>query len=112
MRKRPSPLRVTVARDGEQAIQILEDHQFKPDLIILDLNIPKVLGIDVLARCRPTAPVVVFTSSSNPAEKEKAEALGVLDFVQKPIDFEEFSKVVRHMVKQSVAPGANGATAE
>ena len=50
------PIRISVARDGEQAIQILEDREFKPDLIILDLNIPKVPGLAVLERCKPTAP--------------------------------------------------------
>ena len=104
-------VKITVAPDGQQAIHILEVPQFHPDLIILDLNIPKVGGIEILARCKPTAPVVVFTSSSNPAEKQRAEKLGVREFVQKPIDFGEFSTVVQHMVKHWVHPEASG-TAE
>lgn len=105
-------VRVTVARDGEQAIRILSDREFKPDLMILDLNIPKVPGIAVLERCKPTAPVVVFTSSSNPAEMQRAKELGVKEFARKPIDFDEFSQVVMRMVQHWVEPGVNGAAAE
>lgn len=106
------PVRVNVARDGEQAIRIQSDREFKPDLIILDLNIPKVPGIAVLGQCKPAAPVVVFTSSSNPAEMQRAKELGVREFVQKPIDFGEFSRVIIRMVQHWVEPEANGAVAE
>jgi DNA-binding NarL/FixJ family response regulator len=78
--------------DAVQALQMLGDPAFKPDLIILDLNIPKVPGIAVLAPCKPPAPVVVFSSSSNPTEIQRAKQLGVREFVHKPIDFEEFER--------------------
>jgi CheY-like chemotaxis protein len=105
------PIRISVARDGEQAIQILEDPEFKPDLIILDLNIPKVPGLAVLERCKPTAPVVVFTSSSNPTERQRAKKLGASEFVQKPYDLDEFANVVMRMIEEWAKP-ANGAAAE
>jgi two-component system response regulator len=101
--------KVSVARDGEQAIRILADPAFNADLIILDLNIPKVPGIAVLAHCKPAAPIVVFSSSSNPAEIQRAKELGVREFVRKPIDFEEFSNVVTRMVREWIEPAANGA---
>ena len=91
---------IHVAMDGEQALRMLCDADVKTDLIILDLNIPKIPGIALLAQCEPSAPVVVFSSSSNPAEIERAKELGVREFVQKPIDFEEFEKVVRRMVER------------
>jgi len=62
----PLPIRVRVALDGEQAIQILAETRLKPQLVILNLNLPKVFGLLVLEPTRPDAPVVVFTSSSNP----------------------------------------------
>lgn len=105
----PLPVKFSVALDGEQAIRMLADPGFKPDLIFLDLNIPRVPGIAVLAQCKPTAPVVVFSSSSNPAEIQRAKELGVREFVQKPIDFKEFSKVVMRMVQEWVEPGVSGA---
>src|SRR6202521_5878432 len=66
-----SPVRLHVAMDAEQALQILAEPQFKPDLIILDLNIPKIPGLALLAKCKPAAPVVVFSSCTNPAEVKK-----------------------------------------
>jgi DNA-binding NarL/FixJ family response regulator len=90
---------IRVAMDGEQAVGMLRDPDFKPDLVILDLNIPKIPGIAVLSQCTPSAPVVVFSSSSNPTEIERAKELGVLEFFQKPIDFDEFERVVRSMIQ-------------
>jgi len=90
---------IRVATDGEQAVRMLCDSDFKPDLLIRDLNIPKIPGIAVLSQCKPSAPVVVFSSSSNPAEIERAKELGVLEFFQKPIDFDEFERVVRSMIQ-------------
>jgi len=94
--------------DGEQALRMLCDTDLKPDLIILDLNIPKVPGIAILAQCKPSAPIVVFSSSSNPVEIQRAKELGVQEFVHKPIDFEEFETVVRKMIENWAAPGING----
>ena len=105
-----APIKVRVARDGEQALQILANPEFKPDLIILDLNIPKGPGLDLLARCKPTRPVVVFSSTSNPTEIQRALELGVREFVHKPVDFEEFAKVVRKMIRDWANPEINSAT--
>ena len=99
---------IRVAMDGEQAVRMLCDSDFEPDLVILDLNIPRIPGIAVLAQCKPSAPVIVFSSSSNPAEIERAKELGVREFVQKPIDFEEFERVVKRMVEDWAQSAANG----
>ena len=87
--------------DGEQALQVLadSDSDFKPTLIILDLNIPKIPGLVLLTRSKPSAPVVVFSSSSNPSEVHQALELGVREFVQKPYDFQEFANVVTKMIQ-------------
>jgi CheY-like chemotaxis protein len=103
-----SSINIRVAMDGEQALRMLCDTDLKPDLIILDLNIPKVPGIAILAQCKPSAPIVVFSSSSNPVEIQRAKELGVQEFVHKPIDFEEFETVVRKMIENWAAPGING----
>ena len=78
---------------------MLADSEFKPALIILDLNIPKVVGLDLLARSKPMAPVVVFSSSSNPTEVQEAMELGVREYEQKPSDFQEFEKAVMKMIQ-------------
>jgi len=104
------PIKVSVARDGEQALRLLADPEFNPALIILDLNIPKIPGIALLARCKPAAPVVVFSSSSNPTEIRRAMELGVREFVQKPNNLDEFAKVVRKMIRDWANPEINSAT--
>ena len=101
------PVRLRVAMDGEQALQVLADPDFKPDLIILDLNIPKVPGLALLERCKPHAPVVVFSALSKPTEIQKAMELGVREFVQKPNDFQEFGRAVLKMVQDWVCPGSD-----
>jgi CheY-like chemotaxis protein len=86
---------------------MLADAQFKPNLIILDLNIPKVSGLGLLERGDMTGiPVVVFTSSSNPTEKERCLALGVREVVLKPMDLGEFSETVCRIVRTWAIPEA------
>ena len=62
--------------------------------------------IAVLAQCKPPAPVVVFRSSSNSTEIQRARELGVREFVHKPIDLEEFEKVVMGMIEGWANPEA------
>jgi len=92
------PVSLHVAVDGEQAVELLTDH-FHPDLIILDLNIPKLSGLSVLERCHPDVPVVVFTSSSRPHDHLRAMDLGAKDFVQKPTNIDEYMEQVRAIIR-------------
>jgi two-component system response regulator len=62
----------------------------KPKLILLDLKMPKVSGLEVLEK----TPVVVLTSSKEHPDVEKAYLLGANSYIVKPVDFESFSKVV------------------
>jgi DNA-binding NarL/FixJ family response regulator len=107
--KSSTPVRLHVAMDGEQALQMLADAQFKPDLIILDLNLPKIPGLALLEKCKPSAPVVVFSSSANPAEVKEAMDLGVRGFVRKPSDLEEFAKAIIKMILDWGTPKSSGA---
>jgi CheY-like chemotaxis protein len=93
------PVRVHVARDGAQALFMLAEGQFQPDLILLDLNLPRMSGSWFLARSKPKAPVVVFSSSSNPADIRDSRELGAKEFVQKPSDLQEYSERVARIVK-------------
>ncbi|HTA68474.1 MAG TPA: response regulator [Bryobacteraceae bacterium] len=95
------PVRIHVARDGEQALQMLDDPQFSPGLIILDLNIPRIPGSAVLERYHSTkTPIVIFSSSWNEAEISRAMELGAREFAQKPTDLQAFSDVVCGMVEK------------
>ena len=87
------PVQLYVVSDGERALQFLRkdgpyEHAPMPDLILLDLNIPRVHGHDVLAALRHLGlhhiPVVILSSSSEDADIRKAYALCANAYVEKP----------------------------
>jgi CheY-like chemotaxis protein len=93
---------LAVIRDGEEALKYLgrleSQEESTPDLLVLDLNLPRHDGIEVLTTCRESpclrsVPVLVLTSSDSPKERERAEGLGVSAFVRKPITLDEFMAV-------------------
>src|ERR1700731_1170079 len=95
----PVPVTLHIALDGEHAVLMLTNPPVQPNLIILDLNIPKITGTALLERWRVGAiPVVVFSSSANPTEKKRSLALGAREFVSKPMDLDEFSETVCRIV--------------
>ncbi len=99
----PIPVKLTIARDGEQALTILSEAAYDPDLIILDLNLPKISGHTVLERYQgqtKKAPVVVFSSSWNDADLDRAFALGVREYVLKPNDLDTFKTAVCRMIQK------------
>ena len=99
------PINVQVAMDGERALQILTDGKFLPDLMILDLNIPKVHGFDVLRRSNVAEmPVIVFSSSENTDDIIRAFELGAREFVHKPSGLNEFRQQVTQIVRNWAPP--------
>lgn len=92
---------IVVARDGEQAIQQIEmwdKGSAVPILILLDLKLPKIDGLEVLRifKTHPvykTIPVVVLTSSSDDMDIEKAYNFGVNSYIVKPVNFNKFMEV-------------------
>lgn len=81
IRELPFPINVRVGADGEQALKMFVDGNIRPDLVILDLNIPKVHGFDVLKRCHmPETQIIVFSSSSNPEDMRRSFELGAHEF--------------------------------
>lgn len=103
----PFPVKLLVAKDGEQALQMLSSPEFQPQLIILDLNMPRVDGQGVLQQYRQqNIPIVIFSSSQNKVEVQKALELGAREYVQKPIGFEPYADAVRGMVSRWIAPPA------
>ena len=85
------PVIVYRVSNGKQAMEYLYSHQH-PDLVFLDVNRPKVTGWEVLRAMRADEslrpiPVVIFTTSSRPADIEQAHALGAQHFIRKPSTF-------------------------
>jgi len=101
---------ITVARDGVEALDYLfgtgvytgRDTSVLPRLIMLDLKLPKMDGLQVLKRVRADArtkhlPVVVFTSSSEQKDMINSYDMGANSYVRKPVDFEQFSAAIRQL---------------
>jgi len=99
------PLKLSVAKDGEQALKMLNSADFHPQLVILDLNMPRVDGQTVLQEYQPSQiPVVIFSSSQNKAEVQRALSLGAREYVQKPLGFEPYAEAVRGIINRWAAP--------
>jgi CheY-like chemotaxis protein len=91
-----------VARDGDEAIKLLEEIDSKllpcPDLVVLDLNLPRRSGFDVLERIRSThrcdgVPVAVLSSSDAPTDKQRAQRLGASRYFKKPSNLTDFMSI-------------------
>jgi len=97
----PAPVHLRIARDGEQALQILGEPGFKPDLIILDSNLPRISGYAVLASyLTRQSPVVVFSASQNEGDVGRVLSLGAKDFVRKPLNLGDYTTAIGEMVQK------------
>jgi len=97
----PIQINLTVARDGEQALSILSEPDYKPALIILDLNIPKLPGHTLLQRYdAKKTPIVVFSAYWNDVDIDRAFALGVREYVHKPMELDAFKQAVCIMAQK------------
>ena len=101
---------VVVARDGAEALDWLfgtgahEDRDLSelPTVVLLDLKLPKVDGFEVLKRVRADErtkflPVVILTSSKEEKDRLNGYELGANSYVQKPVDFSQFSEAVKEL---------------
>ena len=97
----PVPVNLHVALDGHQALLMLSNPHFHPDLIVLDLNIPKIPGTALLELLKdnPT-PVVVLSSSMNPRARELCLASGAREFVSKPVELEDLQEAVGRIIER------------
>ena len=92
-----------VALDGEQALQRVEDDI--PDVMVLDLKMPGIDGLEVLRRVRkayPQIPVVILTGHGSEKDEAEARRLGAFDYLQKPVDIEKLVKILRKAYKSKV----------
>ena len=86
---------VTEARNGEEALHLLEEKSSLPNLILLDLNMPKVNGIEFLEKLKNNErfrhiPVVVLTTSSNYKDLKQCYQIGISGYILKPLKYEEY----------------------
>lgn len=94
---------VKVARDGEEALGMLfGEDAVRPQLVLLDLKLPKVEGLEVLRRIREDdttrmLPVVVLTSSDEERDVVRSYKLGVNSYIRKPVNFTDFAEATRQL---------------
>jgi len=101
---------VVVVEDGTEALNYLfgtgkyldRDTTVQPQVILLDLNLPKMGGLEVLRRLRSDErtnllPVVVLTTSTEDKDRIESYKLGTNSYVRKPVDFNQFSQAVQQL---------------
>ena len=101
---------IVVARDGQEALDWLfcagvhegRDPKDAPTVVLLDLKLPKIDGLEVLQRVRADErtkllPVVIITSSNEERDRLAGYELGANSYVQKPVEFEGFTEAVRQL---------------
>lgn len=101
---------VTVVRDGAEALDFLfatgahagRETSILPQVVLLDLKLPKIDGLEVLRRVRADhrtklLPVVILTSSDEEQDRIRGYALGANSYVRKPVDFTQFAEAVRQL---------------
>ena len=104
---------ITLARDGAEALALLlpagEGPIDLPRIVLLDLKLPKVQGLEVLARIRSDSRtrdlrVIVVTSSDEEADIQESERLGADDYIRKSVDFWEFCETIQQSWAGWMAP--------
>jgi len=98
--------RVVVANDGEEALRIAE--QQRPDIVVLDILMPDMTGLEVMRRLRERTqvPVILLTGKDHDEDKVRGLELGADDYLVKPFNPDELSARVRAVLRRAVAPGS------
>jgi DNA-binding NtrC family response regulator len=92
-----------VALDGEQALQMVEGDI--PDVMVLDLKMPGIDGMEVLRRVRqayPQVQVVILTGHGSEKDEAEATRLGAFAYLQKPVDIEKLVRTLKNAYKKKV----------
>jgi DNA-binding response OmpR family regulator len=102
-----------VALNGEQGLQRVKYNT--PDVMVLDLRMPGIDGLEVLRRVRKSHPqirVIILTGHGSERDREVAERIGAFDYLQKPVDIQVLVEVLNRAWKSRLENGASLETAE
>lgn len=103
-KKQNIPHRLKIARDGVEALTVLRDQEQKPQVILLDINMPRMNGLEFLRELRAdpslrSITVFVMSTSSNPSDKSTAYQFNVAGYIVKPLTIDEFSNSFARLVR-------------
>jgi DNA-binding response OmpR family regulator len=115
IRASPISADVVIACDGEEAVRLMTGEGSKAHVIVLDLNLPKFDGFDILEFfcTQGGPPVVIFTSSTSERDRARALALGARDYVVKPFKSDTFIAAVQSILQRwTEAQAAAASSAE
>lgn len=96
------PVQLETANSGQQALKILEDFEFVPDMILLDIRMPMMSGFEVLQKMKGreelrNLSIVMFSTSGDSKDRSEARALGAHAYCVKPGTLEELGKLVEKL---------------
>ena len=99
------PAELQTFSDGDSAVAFLKlETTSPPDLLLVDLNLPKVSGQSVIMAARSSerhahVPVIVLTTSRSPRDRQEAERAGATAVINKPNDYDEFCRAIRELIQ-------------
>lgn len=94
---------ITEANNGEEALDILKKKEILPDIILLDLNMPKINGIEFLGVLKNDdtlkyIPTIILTTSNNQKDLLSCYEIGVAGYVLKPLKYEDYVSKIEHLL--------------
>jgi CheY-like chemotaxis protein len=96
--------KIIEANNGEEALSILKDKEIIPDIIILDLNMPKINGIEFLQILKADdylkyIPAIILTTSNNHKDVLECYKIGIAGYVLKPLKYDDYVERIRKMLE-------------
>ncbi|MBT8234576.1 MAG: response regulator [Bacteroidia bacterium] len=95
---------IKIAQNGEEALELLQDPHALPDLILLDLNMPRMNGIEFLSRIKNNEaqkylPTVILTTSMNREDLLECYRIGIAGYVIKPLKYEDYETKLQRVLE-------------
>jgi CheY-like chemotaxis protein len=92
--------KITEARSADEAFNILAQKEYFPDIILLDLNMPKVSGIEFLSILKKNSdlkhiPTIILTTSNNQKDLKKCYDIGISGYIIKPLKYDEYVEKIK-----------------
>ncbi len=103
LQKSGYPHRISEAQHGEEALALLQDTDNLPDVILLDLNMPKMNGLEFLTILKADEvlkyiPAIILTTSNNHNDVLESYKIGIAGYVMKPLKYEDYTAKIQNLV--------------